>query len=580
MRGFMKRLLPLVLFLAACASVAPPQPPPGPVHVVVVGTTDVHGWFEGQRDAAVPYGGLPLLASYVAALRAANPGHVVVVDSGDVFQGTLESNYFEGKPLVDAYNAVGYAAVAIGNHEFDYGPAGREKSVPREPGDDPLGALKERAAQAKFPFLSANITEKATGRTPAWLQRSVVVDAGGVKIGIVGLTTPDTPVTTMPQNVTTLSFNDPVKAAVDEAASLRARGADAVVVIAHMGGRCKDMVDVNDVASCEPGHEAMRFLAAIPKGTIDAYFAGHTHSQMRQVINGVPTLQALNYSREFSTLDLWVDPAQHRVTRSELRPLTMICGRVFSGTSTCDAKAAPAGTATVPRLFEGKSIAPDARVAALLKPYEEQVAAKRAEPLGVRTTAEFTHSYLFESSLGNLLADLMREGTGADIAFMNAGGIRSNLPAGELKYGDLFEVSPFDNFPAVVTMSGAQVVQMLRITANGVRGTLQPSGLHYTYDAAKKGDDPGRLVAVTLANGEVIDPSALYKVALPDFLVNGGEGLAPIMNQLPPERKVIDSSQPMRELFVAALKKHREPLAPKLEGRIVVLNAPRRGEER
>src|ERR1043166_2880030 len=101
MRASMKRLLPLLLFLAAAAVFAQP------VHVVVVGTTDVHGWFEGHRDATPPYGGLPLFAGYVGALRAATPGRVVLVASGDVFQETWESNYFGGKPLVDAYNALG-----------------------------------------------------------------------------------------------------------------------------------------------------------------------------------------------------------------------------------------------------------------------------------------------------------------------------------------------------------------------------------------------------------------------------------------------------------------------------------------
>jgi len=565
MRGFMKRLIPLLLFLAACVSFAQTEP----VHVVVVGTTDVHGWFEGHRDANPPYGGLPLFAAYVEALRAANPGHVIVVDSGDVFQGTLESNYFEGKPLVDAYNAIGYSAVAVGNHEFDYGPAGREKSVPRDPGDDPLGALKERVAQARFPFLSANISEKATGKTPAWVHRSAMVKVDGAKIGIIGLSTPDTPVTTQAANVAALSFTDPVKAAVGEAAALRAAGADAVIVIAHMGGRCKDINDIHDVASCETNQEVMRFLAAIPKGTIDAYFAGHTHSQMRQVIEGVPVLQALNYGREFSMLDLWVDPAQHRVAKTELRPLTMICAKVFEKTATCDPKLAPAGAALVPRVFEGKTIAPDAKMAALLKPYEEQVEAKKMEPLGVRTTAEFAKGYSIESPLGDLLADLMREGTGADVAFINGGGIRSTLPKGELKYGDIFEVSPFDNFPATVTMTGAQITEMLRITTNAGRGALQPSGLRYTYDAAKPAD---RLVSVTLPDGQPLDPNKLYKVVLPDFLVTGGEGLGGLMKQLPAERKSFDMSQPLRELFVAALKKRKEPLVPKTDGRVTVLN--------
>jgi 5'-nucleotidase len=263
------------------------------------------------------------------------------------------------------------------------------------------------------------------------------------------------------------------------------------------------------------------------------------------------------------------------VTRINVRPLTMICAQVFEKSETCDPKFAPPGTPLVARVFEGKTIAPDAKVAAVLKPYDEQVAAKRLEPLGVRATANFTRSYDQESSLGNLLADLMREGTGADVAFMNSGGIRADLHAGDLKYGDIFEVSPFDNYPAIVTMTGAQLVEMIRRNLGGSHGTLQPSGLHYSYDASIPDRDPARLVSVNLANGNPIDPSALYKVALPDFLANGGGGLMAIMSAIPPERKHFDMSAPLRDLFVTVLKKRKEPLTPKMEGRITVVNEKR-----
>src|SRR5829696_4287049 len=191
----MKRSLSLVLFLlaAACASVPAP-----PVHVVIVGTTDVHGWFNGHVDTppgggeGVVWGGLPVFASYVEALRAQNDGRVVVVDSGDIFQGTLESNLFEGEAVVRGYNIIGYAAAAVGNHEFDFGPVG-PASIAREPDDDPLGAIKRNADLAMFPLLSANMVEKATGKTPAWSRRTTIVRAGNTRIGIIGLSTPDTP---------------------------------------------------------------------------------------------------------------------------------------------------------------------------------------------------------------------------------------------------------------------------------------------------------------------------------------------------------------------------------------------------
>src|SRR5213075_3174624 len=103
------------------------------------------------------------------------------------------------------------------------------------------GALKRNIANASFPFLSANLTEKATGQTPPWARRSTIVTADGVKLGIIGLSTPDTPNVTTGANVTTLDFGDPVAATVREAKDLRARGVDAVIVIAHMGGRCRDL---------------------------------------------------------------------------------------------------------------------------------------------------------------------------------------------------------------------------------------------------------------------------------------------------------------------------------------------------
>ena len=573
----MKRAATLVLFLLcfACASV---HPPAEPVHVVIVSTNDLHGWFAGHPEK-VPYGGLPLFASYVAALRAANPGHVVLVDAGDLFQGTLESNLFEGDPVVRAYNALGYTAAAVGNHEFDFGPAGPHP-VAVDPGEDPLGALKKNAANAKFSFLAANITEKATGQAPTWLEPSMTVDVAGAKLGIIGLATPDTPNTTIASNVQSLNFGDPVEATVREARTLRAAGADAIVVIAHIGGRCADTSNPHDIASCEPDQDAMRYLAALPAGTIDAYVGGHTHSDIRQFIDGVAASEAGAYSREFGTMDLYVDTQKHDVVadRTTIRPLTMICASVFAGTQTCDPKKAPAGAALVPATFEGRAIAPVADVAAVLDPYLKQVAPKRSEPTGIATTAPFTRKYRGESALGDLLADAYREWSHADVAILNSGGIRANFRAGNLVYSDVFEVMPFDNFPAIVTMTGAQLTELIRLMTIPGRGIPQISGLHYTFDEAGPRDN--RVVAVTLPNGRPIDVNASYRVAVPDFLVTGGEGLGAVMAAIPADQKKIDQTITLRDLLIEALKKRQMPLQPSTDGRITVLNPPPPSEER
>jgi 5'-nucleotidase len=576
----MKRLLPLILFLTASAAVAAT---PKTVHVFVVGTTDLHGSYDSHHEtkSAPAYGGLPLIGGYLQALRA-DHGRIIVVDSGDLFQGTLESNFFEGEPVVKGYNALGYDAAAVGNHEFDYGPVGPD-SIARHPDQDPLGALKKNAHDAKFPFLSANLTDEMTGKTPSWVKRYTIVEANGVKVGIIGLSTPETPNVTTSANVAGLRFGDPVAATVRAAKELRAAGVSAIIVIAHMGGRCKNVeTNPEDSSSCEVDQEAMRFLNALPKGTIDAYFAGHTHSQIRNYINGVPTLQPSPFGREIAILDLTIDPNKHRVMKAEMQPLTMVCGKVYEHTETCDPKKAPAGAPLVPKKLVGHAVTELATVTETLKPYLEKVAAKKNEPLGIRTTDRFKRAYYRESALGDLLTDAMRAYMKADIAFLNSGGIRTDLPAGDLRYLHMFDVSPFDNFPAMVTMTGAQVRQMLEITSiGGGRGVLQTSGLRYTFDEARDADKPAaqrnRLIDVKLANGQPLDPKATYRVATIDFLVTG-EGLEPLMKQIPAAQIKIDYSRPIRELLIDALKAMPQPLTPKVDGRITVLNPVGSGE--
>jgi len=576
-----KRSLPLVLFLlgAACASV--PPPPAGPVHVVLVGTTDVHGWFNGHVETppgggeGVLWGGLPAFAAYVEALREKHPGRVIVVDAGDMWQGTLESNMFEGEAMVRGYNMIGYAAAAVGNHEFDYGPAGPD-AIARTEGQDELGAVKRNAQIATFPFLSANMLEKATRRTPDWVERYTIVRAGAARVGIIGLSTPDTPNVTMASNVVDLMFTDPVSATVRTAAELRALGVDAVVVVAHMGGRCAKLHDPSDLASCEPNHEAMELLEKLPAGTIDAYFAGHTHSQMRHYVNGVPAAQGAPFSREFSTIDLWIDTAKDRVVKSEIRPHTMICAFVYEGTEQCDPRNAPKGAALVPRAFGGVGVVADARVSRAIEPYLRRVAAKRDEKVGIVAAAPFPRTMTGESPLGVLISDALREYASSDFAFMNSGGIRAELPAKELTYAEIFAVSPFDNFPAIVTMSGAEIIETLRLTSTGVRGLMQVSGLRYAIDAAKDNDKPAaernKIVSVTLADGTPLQPDKLYTVAMPDFIAAGGDNTQAVMTKIPRERINISYARPIRDVLVEVLSKKPQPLEPRVEGRITVLN--------
>jgi 5'-nucleotidase len=188
-------------------------------------------------------------------------------------------------------------------------------------------------------------------------------------------------------------------------------------------------------------------------------------------------------------------------------------------------------------------------------------------------------SYSGESPLGDLIADAMREFASSDFAFMNSGGIRSDLKAGELVYADIFAISPFDNFPAVVTMTGAQVLETLRLTTSGARGIMQVSGLKYTVDAAKDAEKPvaerNRIVSVTLPDGSALDPEKLYTVAMPDFIAMGGDGTQTVMQTVPRERLKISYIKPIRDVLVEVLSRRPQPIAPSVEGRITVLGLPR-----
>src|SRR5690349_12820187 len=155
--------------------------------ITIIGTNDLHGALER----------LPLFAGFVANVRAAREadgGAVVLLDAGDLFQGTLESNLAEGADVVRAYNQIGYTAVAVGNHEFDFGPEG-PAAVAKSVEDDPRGALKQRLAEAKFPFLVSNIDDEKTGARIKWknMPPSILIEAAGTMVGIIGASTESTP---------------------------------------------------------------------------------------------------------------------------------------------------------------------------------------------------------------------------------------------------------------------------------------------------------------------------------------------------------------------------------------------------
>lgn len=558
------------------------QEPASPVHVVIVATADIHGHLEEREEAVgkpgegtIRWGGIAVFAGELANLRAQEPGRVVWLDAGDEFQGTLISNLSEGEAVVRAFDALGLAAAAVGNHEFDFGPLGPD-AVARHEGQDPLGAVKRNAALATYPFLSANMLEKATGRTPAWAKPSTILEVSGVKLGILGLSTPSTPAVTNPLNVRSLLFTDPLKAAVENAKALRAAGADAVIALAHIGGGCREGVET-DLSGCDTNSEAFRLLGALPPGTIDLFLGGHTHRSVRKIVGGVPATQASYDGQAFAVADLWVDLRAHRVLgdRTVLRPHEPVCAVVYAGRTNCDPRHAPAGpVTTVPARFAGRLVQRDPRIDAILEPFREKVALLKSQPLGVKLAAPFTKAGDGESTLGDLLTDALREAGGADVALLNSGGIRADLRALVPAYGDLFEVYPFDNFQATVRLTPAQLRALLSGDGSDHPATYQVSGIRAVVDLTAT---PGA-VTLTSAAGQPLDESKRYLVAASDFLVAEGGGLSKIFTT-DTEPKVRYDAPLQRDAIAAVLKKWSasgKPLEPGTDGRLVIKRPPRR----
>lgn len=486
-------------------------PPPGrEVTLSIVGTNDLHGALER----------LPVLAGFVAnlrAARAADGGGVVLVDGGDMFQGTLESNLGEGTDVVRAYNYLGYAGAAVGNHEFDYGPEGPAVTV-TGPAEDPRGALKARAREAKFPFLAANIVDNQTGSRILWpnMPGSTVVEVAGIKVGLIGASTESTPYTTMPANFAGLRISPPAHAIAEQAVALRAEGARVIVAAAHIGSSCKDLDHPDDDSSCDKTEELFRLLHDLPKATVDVIVAGHTHAGIAHRLDGVAVIESFSSGRAFGRVDLRIDPTGKLVGVHIDKPHAL-CQLDGHG------KPAPV-EACEPGDYEGKPVVPDPEVQKIVDAAVARAGERRQEKLGVVLADMVRRAWAVESPEGNLFCDLMLEARPeAQVSLTNGGGLRADLPAGPLTYGALFQAIPFDNRFAIIDVTGKDLRALVTsnlVISNVSRGILSWGGL-----TAKARCKAGKLDVQIQVRGKPLNDNARYKLATSDFLASGGDGV-------------------------------------------------------
>ena len=514
----MRRLLIttlLLVFATGCAPISP-APESDTVVISVIGTNDVHGELVAQPDR----GGITTFSGYVAAIRAAraDDGDVLLVDAGDMWQGTLESNLTEGSAVVDAYNVLGYAAAAIGNHEFDFGPEG-PKAIPESNSDNPQGALRKNASALQFPLLAANIIDTSTGKIVDWenVQASTLVTRRGVKIGIVGAITKDALSTTISANTVGLRVAPLAESIIVEARKLRVAGAALVVVLAHGGSRCEEFDDPYDTSSCTLSGEIVRVANEIPHGLVDHIVAGHVHRGMAHVFNGIPITSGFSNARAFDRVDFTIERNSGRIVNREIFPPQMICAKEREEGEWCKD-----GESRGPAIYEGVYIEPMPAVAAIAAGASERVAQRKAEKVGVYLETPMTLRDQPETALGNLLTDAMLESSDADIAIHNVyGGIRAEMPRGEITFGHIFNVFPFDNRVSIVELTGLDVRKIMANQVHNERRRAGFSGMR-TFVSC----DAGRMSVQLIRNdGRKIQDSDILRIVVNDFLLLGGDNI-------------------------------------------------------
>ena len=485
----------------------------------LIGTNDIHGALEARPDASgVMRGGLAYVASAIERAEAeCQPPSCtsLLLDGGDEFQGTPASNFAFGRPIVDIFNRLGVVAAALGNHEFDWGQ----------------DSLRARMRQARYPFLSANVHD-TLGRAVPWIRRDTIIVRDGLKIGIVGVSTRQTATSTRASNVVGLRFDDPAPAVDSLTRTLRANGAELVVVVAHAGAFC----DRSGESACAG---EIVDLAQHLTQHVDAIISGHTHSLVNAVVNGIPIVQGRSSGQAIDIVDLPLDPGESAMPAHEVREVLP------------------------------DSLPPDTAVAGMVARATQAVASRVSRPIA--RIAEYMKKSASGAEeqvpLGNLIADAMRlEGKG-DIGMMNNGGIRAPLRAGTATYGDLFEVQPFGNVLYRVSIGGRDLRDYLERLVGRRRPIVHLSGVVVEYDTTRA---PGARVVAVRVGGKPLDDARTYTVVVNDFEYTGGSGLG--FGTAAKRAENLDLVD--LDAFVNYLARLPQPITPPADQRFVIV-APR-----
>jgi 5'-nucleotidase len=522
----MRRALALLLAVAAALAAAGPAAAHGAKteQLRVLGINDFHGNLEpptgsggristGPNGQTVDAGGAVYLGTWVKRLQAGAPNSMLV-GAGDLIGASpLISGLFHDEPTIEALSAMGMKTSSVGNHEFDEGIDELQRM--QFGGCHPVDGCQDGDgfAGASFKYLAANVRYANTNRTifPPYLLRKV----HGVRVAFIGLTLQGTPLIVTPDGVKGLAFDDEATTVNAVVRKLQRRNIHSFVVLIHQGGQQNPpyAAGFQNVNGCE--NPTGDIFSIVPKlsSDVDVVMSAHTHQPYVCHVGGRLVTSASSFGRLVTQLDLTLSEKTKDVTDAQARNVIV----------TRDVAADPAQQKIVDKYK------------ALSAPIANRVVGSTTAPI-----TDNSPSPAGETALGDVIADAQLDATsgpslgGAVVAFMNPGGIRADLPAGQITYNDLYTTQPFANTLVVKTLTGAQIKALLEQQfdnpAAGAIRTLQVSrGFTYSFDATRAAGDRVDASSIKI-NGTPVDPAQGYRVTMNSFLATGGDGFT-VFNQ-------------------------------------------------
>jgi 5'-nucleotidase len=510
------------------------RPPPGGIRI-----SDPVDQTGKQTVAA---GGSETMATLVKQLRDGH-GNTAFVAAGDLIGASpFLSAMFHDEPTIESLSLMGLEIASVGNHEFDEGKD--ELLRMQNGGCHPIDKCRgpHPFLGAKFHYLAASTLDKSTGRTifPPYEIKTF----NGVPVAFIGLTLKGTGEIISPASSAGLEFRDEAETVNALVPELRARGVEAIVVLIHEGG-----IPTGGFNEC-PGISGpiVDIVRSLDKA-VDVVISGHTHRAYVCEIDGRLVTSGDKYGTLVTAIDLKLDPATHDVVSARADNVIVRIG----------------------------AYAKDPEQTALLDAYEKVAAPLADRPAGtVLDTLSRAPNEAGESALGDIIADAQLAATvaeekgGAVIAVTNRGGIRTDIAKredGAVTYADVFASQPFRNQLVTLTLTGAQIKEVLEqqwVDPN--RPRLQISkGFSYSWDAAKPVGE--RVIAASLSlNGAPIEPTRTYRVTVNNYLALGGDGFTALKGGTKPQVGVYDDET----LF--AYFRANSPISPAVPKRITRIN--------